>query len=68
MWASGTQEPQTQPTFSPDGRFVAAVIVPLTVMTGPGRIVVFDLATHVRQPLPAIQGADSSGPLVWQQP
>jgi hypothetical protein len=42
------------------------VIVPLNVMTGPGKVVVFDLKRHVRQPLPATQGADSEGPLVWQ--
>ena len=60
------QEPQSQPVFSPDSRFLACVITPLNVMTGPGQVVVFDWHKHVRQPLPITQGADSEGPLVWQ--
>lgn len=59
------QEPQCHPTFSPDGRYVAFVNVPTTVMTGPGTIVVFDVEKHVRQELPATKGADSEVPITW---
>jgi Tol biopolymer transport system component len=67
VWNPGADpEPQTEPTFSPDGSLIAVNIIPLNVMTGPGTISIFDLKTHVRQPLPNTKGADSDTPIVWQ--
>lgn len=63
---TGEQEPQTVPVFSPDSSLIAVNIIPLNVMTGPGKISVFDLKKKVRQELANTQGADSDVPIVWQ--
>jgi hypothetical protein len=65
VWTTATQEPQGPAAFSPDGRFVAIVVVPLNVMNGPGEVIVIDLERHERQSIPAAAGADNTLPLVW---
>jgi hypothetical protein len=64
VWLTDTREPQTVPVFSPDGRYVAMVVTPLNVMTGPGEMVVFDTHKRVRQPVRGVK-ARSDVPLTW---
>ncbi|HEV7302130.1 MAG TPA: hypothetical protein VGN72_22525 [Tepidisphaeraceae bacterium] len=68
VWTTtGDPEPQSVPVFSPDGKYIAMVVTPLNVMTGPGEVVVFDVNAHVRQHLPASKGvANSDIPLTWR--
>jgi hypothetical protein len=65
VWKNPKHEPQQRPVFSPDGRYVAIINVPLNVMNGPGQVTVFDLERQVMQAVGGAGDADSEGPLGW---
>ncbi|MDB5295251.1 MAG: hypothetical protein JWO31_1234 [Phycisphaerales bacterium] len=64
VWTN-TNQPQASPTFSPDSRFIAMVVLQPEHWTGQGTVNVFDVRNHVRQPLKATQGAYSEFALTW---
>jgi hypothetical protein len=67
VWKNEKHEPQHRPVFSPDGRYLAIINVPLNVMNGPGQVIVFDLERQVMQAVGGPADADSDGPLAWLQ-
>lgn len=53
------------PTFSPDSQFIAALVQEPDHWRSPGRINVFDVRKHIRQALPATDGASPDAGLIW---
>lgn len=66
VWLTPYHEPQTVPTFSPDSKYVAMIVTPLNVMTGPGQVIVFDVRRHVRQAVEGAKDAYSDVPITWR--
>lgn len=65
VWLTEYHEPQTHPTFSPDGRYILMIVTPLDVMSGPGDLIVFDIDKRIRQPIEGVK-AHSDVPVTWR--
>jgi Tol biopolymer transport system component len=65
VWRNPKHEPQHRPAFSPDGRYLAIINVPLNVMNGPGQVLVFDLERQLMQAVGGPADANSDAPLGW---
>ncbi|MFT3784616.1 MAG: hypothetical protein QM770_00430 [Tepidisphaeraceae bacterium] len=66
LWLTPNHEPQTWPTFSPDGKYIAITVAALNVMTGPAEVILIDPAAHTRDTLKAASSANNTLPLVWR--
>lgn len=65
VWIDPTHQPQSSPVFSPDSKYVAMIVTPLDVMTGPGQVLVYDLQRHLSYAIRGAPDAHSDVPLTW---